>query len=67
MQPKQNSKDYIVGMYVRLSCDDERQGESLSIENQKAILSEYIQAQGWSYTTLTWTTVFRVLPLKDRA
>ena len=48
MQPKQNSKDYIVGMYVRLSRDDERQGESLSIENQKAILSEYIQAQGWT-------------------
>ena len=41
MQSKQNNKDYIVGMYVRLSRDDERVGESLSIENQKAILSEY--------------------------
>ena len=40
MQSKQNSKDYIVGMYVRLRRDDERAGESLSIENQKAILSE---------------------------
>ena len=39
MKSKQN-KDYIVGMYVRLSRDDERAGESLSIENQKAILSE---------------------------
>ncbi|WP_251548767.1 recombinase family protein [Pumilibacter intestinalis] len=48
MQPKQNSKDYIVGMYVRLSRDDERQGESLSIENQKTILSEYIEQQGWT-------------------
>ncbi len=48
MQAKQNSKDYIVGMYVRLSRDDERQGESLSIENQKAILSEYIEQQGWT-------------------
>ncbi len=48
MQPKQNPKDYIVGMYVRLSRDDERQGESLSIENQKAILNEYIQTQGWT-------------------
>ena len=48
MQSKQNSKDYIVGMYVRLSRDDERAGESLSIENQKAILSEYIEAQGWT-------------------
>lgn len=48
MQSKQNSKDYIVGMYVRLSRDDERAGESLSIENQKAILSEYIETQGWT-------------------
>lgn len=48
MQAKLNSKDYIVGMYVRLSRDDERQGESLSIENQKAILSEYIAKQGWT-------------------
>jgi len=48
MQPKQNSKDYIVGMYVRLSRDDERASESLSIENQKAILSEYIANQGWT-------------------
>lgn len=48
MKSKQNNKDYIVGMYVRLSRDDERAGESLSIENQKAILSEYIEAQGWT-------------------
>ncbi len=48
MQAKLNSKDYIVGMYLRLSRDDERQGESLSIENQKAILSEYIEKQGWT-------------------
>ena len=48
MKSKQNNKDYIVGMYVRLSRDDERAGESLSIENQKAILSEYIEKQGWT-------------------
>ena len=47
MKSKQN-KDYIVGMYVRLSRDDERAGESLSIENQKAILGEYIEKQGWT-------------------
>ena len=47
MKSKQN-KDYIVDMYVRLSRDDERAGESLSIENQKAILSEYIEKQGWT-------------------
>lgn len=48
MKSRQNNKDYIVGMYVRLSRDDERAGESLSIENQKAILSEYIEKQGWT-------------------
>ena len=48
MQSKQNNKDYIVGMCVRLSRDDERAGESLSIENQKAILSDYIAEQGWT-------------------
>ena len=48
MQATQNSKETIVGMYVRLSRDDERQGESLSIENQKSILSEYISTQGWT-------------------
>lgn len=48
MISKQNNKDYIVGMYVRLSRDDERTGESLSIENQKAILNEYIEKQGFT-------------------
>lgn len=38
--PKQT--EYKVGMYLRLSRDDERQGESLLIENQKRILTNYI-------------------------
>lgn len=36
-----------VGMYVRLSKEDLRQGESLSIENQKAILLKYVVEQDW--------------------
>ena len=32
---------YNVGIYVRLSQEDERAGESLSIENQKKMLTEY--------------------------
>ena len=48
MTSKQNNKDYVVGMYVRLSRDDERAGESLSIENQKAVLNEYIKKQGFT-------------------
>lgn len=60
MISKQNNKDYIVGMYVRLSRDDERTGESLSIENQKAILNEYIEKQGFTlYDIYMWTTAFR--------
>ena len=32
----------IVGIYVRLSRDDECAGESLSIENQKSLLVRYV-------------------------
>ena len=46
MLPKQT--DYKVGVYLRLSRDDERQGESLSIENQRRILTNYVQENGWS-------------------
>ena len=33
---------------MRLSKDDERQGESLSIENQRSILTSYVNEQGWT-------------------
>ena len=33
---------------MRLSKDDERQGESLSIENQRIILTGYVQEHGWT-------------------
>lgn len=46
MLPKQTN--YSVGIYMRLSRDDERAGESLSIENQRAILTEYVSKQGWT-------------------
>ena len=39
---------YNVGIYCRLSRDDERTGESVSIENQKIRLSRYVQEQGWN-------------------
>ena len=35
-----------VGIYVRLSRDDERFGESMSIENQKLMLTDYCDRQG---------------------
>jgi DNA invertase Pin-like site-specific DNA recombinase len=41
--------NYNVGIYVRLSQEDERAGESLSIENQKKMLTEYVGNQaGWN-------------------
>lgn len=45
---KSKRNNYIVGIYVRLSRDDERAGESLSIENQKAMLIKYVNEQGWT-------------------
>lgn len=41
-------KEYCVGIYTRLSRDDERQGESLSIENQRMMLQRYCEEQGWT-------------------
>lgn len=41
MQQKTNFK---AGLYLRLSKDDERQGESVSIETQRAILTDYCLA-----------------------
>ena len=46
MLPKQT--EYIAGIYLRLSKDDERIGESLSIENQRRILTDYVKDQGWT-------------------
>lgn len=40
---------YNVGIYVRLSQEDMREGESLSIENQKKMLIDYVcQQAGWN-------------------
>ena len=41
-------KAYNVGIYCRLSNDDERDGESVSIENQKLLLQRYVREQGWN-------------------
>ena len=39
---------YKAGIYVRLSQEDMRAGESLSIEHQKLILTKYVREQGWN-------------------
>ena len=46
MLPKQTN--YNVGVYMRLSKDDERNGKSLSIENQRKMLTDYVKEQSWT-------------------
>ena len=41
-------KTYNVGIYCRLSNDDERDGESVRIENQKLLLQSYVRQMGWN-------------------
>ena len=38
---------YNAAIYCRLSIDDELLGNSLSIQNQKTLLTEYAQGNGW--------------------
>ena len=40
-------KHYIAGLYYRLSQEDERQGEFISIENQRTILRKYAEEHGF--------------------
>ena len=40
-------KKYIAGLYFRLSQEDERQGESASIDNQRTILRKYAEEHGF--------------------
>jgi DNA invertase Pin-like site-specific DNA recombinase len=38
---------YTAGLYLRLSKDDERAGESVSIENQRLLLVRHAEERGW--------------------
>ena len=38
----------ITALYCRLSKDDELQGESASISNQREMLENYCEQQGWN-------------------
>ena len=40
-------KVYKVGIYVRLSKEDSRSGESVSIEHQKLMLTRHVSDMGW--------------------
>ena len=41
-------QNYSVGLYLRLSVDDGNNSESMSIGNQRQMLTEYVNKQGWS-------------------
>ncbi len=41
------AEKFRVGIYCRLSKDDDLQGESASIANQRAMLEDYCNKQGW--------------------
>ncbi len=41
-------KTYNAAVYARLSRDDAREGESISIENQREMLTGYVRGQGWN-------------------
>ena len=44
---KNADQEKITALYCRLSQEDERAGESLSIENQKIILMDYAKKNGY--------------------
>lgn len=44
----QHNKMFQAGLYLRLSKDDERQGESVSIETQRSILTDYCLSHGYT-------------------
>jgi DNA invertase Pin-like site-specific DNA recombinase len=46
------AKEYKVGIYVRLSNEDSRAGESVSVENQKFMLLKHVKEMGWELTEI---------------
>ena len=43
----QENNTYSAGLYLRLSKDDEQQGESVSIGTQRSILTDYCRTNGF--------------------
>lgn len=48
MKRQSNFENKITALYCRLSHDDELQGDSNSIKNQKQILSDYAKKNSWN-------------------
>lgn len=64
------NSEYKVGIYLRISKDDPRDGESGSIDNQRAILTQYAKDNGWSihaeYVDDGWSGVSFQRPAFER-
>ena len=45
---RQTNQQPITALYPRLSHEDELQGESNSISNQKLLLQNYVRQRGWN-------------------
>ena len=58
MREQQN---YTAGIYCRLSSEDSAEHESMSIGNQKAMLSDYVKRQGWEVGDIYIGTLGRIL------
>ena len=56
------SGEAVTALYCRLSRDDELQGDSNSIINQKKILQKYALEHGYTNFRFTLTTAFRERP-----
>ena len=50
---KQEQKGKITALYERLSHDDGRSDESVSVENQKRILEDYARKNGFTTSPMT--------------
>ena len=46
------TKDYKVAIYIRLSREDEKQGESESITNQREFLKSWVREQGYEISDI---------------
>ena len=59
MNRKNQINQKITALYCRLSLEDSRENESMSISNQKLMLKDYAEKNGCSSMNTMWTTVIR--------
>ena len=56
-----------VGIYMRLSKEDMLDGDSLSIENQKMMLTKFVRDKGWNIVSEYIDDGFSGTDFNDRA